>query len=367
AAVAIIPILTIPTLGFFGMHVSELTWPIVGFVLLGGALVALFASGAGMAAGVAIGVSAALFAAGPRSAWPMAPMIAAVLAGRVLLRPAATLRETALFWTAVAAPVLILFGTGVLFVPGQLYEQWRFEGFQPARGASNLAVAGGALVVAVAGLGLERLWTTFAARVWSARWITGAVRVLAGIAALGIAGVAAASLFVALPHLPKVHLWTGSAREFVTHVATTVLTAGRLTDLDLLTWTSFMGTFGWIDTLLPDGLNVAVTAAWALAGVALLLWVMRKGDTVRGVWVGLVAAGFIVAVAVSAAGLFGMGRSLQGRYLLGAYTVVLMLAGSAPALMLRSAYINRWALALVAGIALVHGITITVLLHRYFG
>jgi hypothetical protein len=367
AAAAIVPILTIPTLAFFGMHVSELTWPIVGFVLLGAAVISLFAAcTTGVEAGLAIGLSAALFAAGPRSAWPMAPMLAAVLAGRVLLQPAAALRETALFWAAVAAPVLVLFGIGVLFVPGQLYEQWRFEGFQPARGASNLAVAGGALVVAVFGLGLERLWTTFAARVWGARWITGAVRGLAGAAALAVAGVAAASLFVALPHVPKIHLWTGSAREFVTHVTTTVLTAGRLADLDLLTWTSFMGTFGWIDTLLPDGLNVAVTAMWALAVVALLLWVMRKGDAVRGVWVGLVAAGFIAVVAVSAASLFGMGRSLQGRYLLGGYTVVLMLAGSAPALMLGAAHINRWTLALVGGIAVVHGITITVLLHRYF-
>lgn len=367
AAAAVIPILTIPTLAFFGMHVSELTWPIVGFVLLGGALVSLFTSGGGVPAGAAIGVAAALFAAGPRSAWPMAPLVAAILAGRVLLRPAATARESALFWTAVAAPVVILFGTGALRVPAQLYEQWRFEGWQPGRGASNVAVVAGALGVAIAGMALERLSAALTARLWTARWTAVTVRLLSGAAALGIAGVAAASLFVALPHVPRIAFWAGSAREYLGHVVTTVLTAGRLADLDLLTWTSFMGTFGWIDTVLPAGLNIAVTAVWIVAAVALLLWIAVRGDAVRGIWVWLVAAGVVAAVAITAASLFGMGRSLQGRYILGAYTVGLMLVGSAPALMLRTTHVNRWALALVAGIAVVHGITITVLLHRYFG
>lgn len=365
--VALLPLLAIPTLPFFGMQLSELTWAIAGFLLLGAVWLAFTTGGATAAAGAALGAAAAVFVSGPRSTWPMAGLLAAVLVGRLLLAPAQRWQESLRFWAAVVAPAILLFATGVFTVPTPFYEQWHFEQVSAPGGLSNRAVVLATALLFAVGYLTERGRVAAGRKLGSPAWPQ---RMAQGLVLLGAAAVIAtalASLFIRMPHLQTLEQVPATARDYVTSVLVNVLTAGRLTQPDLLTWTSFVGAFGWIDTLLPTPVIIVLTTLWVAAAAWLLLRAGFRAEGIAAGWLLLLGAGVVLSIVAYATASYGMNRNVHGRYLLGPYIVTMAVLGATPALHAGRGRQAGYTLPLLTGIVSVHAFSLSVLLERYFG
>ena len=243
-------LLAIPTLPFFGMHLSELTLTIVAFVAAGYGAVLLLGGAPGRAAGPLFGVAVALIAAGPRSGWPSLMTIGALAAARALSVPPATRwRDTWGFWGGFALPGVVLFATGLLWIPSPFYEQWRLAEFDPRAGISTTSFVLALSAAACAGALAERLAATAAPAV---RALGQFARACAALGALFVAGTLASSAWLSLPRLDTVEVVApASASAYVRTVLLTLATWPRVRGFDFLTWTSLWGGFGWADTILP--------------------------------------------------------------------------------------------------------------------
>jgi hypothetical protein len=389
------PFLFVPALPFFAVHVSETAVLCGAYVLLAASVGAIALDGPrAHLAGPPLGLATGLMLAGGRSPWPLGPLVAAVLAGRVLLgsTPRAEspddagsarvgrLREPLVFWVGfgLGATTLFLlqgdeyrtmirsFATHfTAHVPGWLRELGlRLVSHPSAFLALSLAAALAEVALRAA---RERLAGRFGER---ARPLVSRIAL-----ALAVAVVASLtlSLVVPFPELPLERQFHLTAADRVRGVLLTTATMFRLARPDFQLASSFWVGFGWLDTMPGpafQGLLVALTGA---ALVTLLRHVARTGEARRLLWLILVALGGAGTLVVYTLATQGLITSLTGRYLIGLYLVVLavcagglVLDGSRAGGARTAASGSLRAAALLAIAGVVHAYSLYVILRRYF-
>jgi hypothetical protein len=160
-----------------------------------------------------------------------------------------------------------------------------------------------------------------------------------------------------------------SAAQYAEDVLAVLFTTFRLSTPDLLMVTSFVGGFGWVDTL-PD--RRFVTLLVTLCGIAymgLAVLLARRRDVRRTAWIVIIAAGWTASLVVYAIATHGMGRNLHGRYLVGAYVCAIAIASTSLA---RAGFgaRERFGIPITAtlllGAVALHGYCLSVILARYF-
>lgn len=362
-------LLMIPTLPFFGMQLSELTFTLAAFILTGYAAMMLLSGASGRVTGPVLGLAVALIAGGPRSGWPALAILAALAAGRAwsaASEPKGSFADTAWFWTGVALPGVVLFGTRLLWIPSPFYEQWHLSTFDPRAGISSatflLVLCGGALLGAAAEWLLRRAipLINVAATVARVACVVGAVTIVVTLAW---------SVGWSLPSLQNVETVNyRSAAAYVQAVLLPLATAARVRGFDFLTWTSLWGGFGWADAILPAPAIAVVTVIAAAAAIGALVMAARDATGRRAVITVCGIAGLALSAAVAAVSSYGLHRNVHGRYLLGACIVGLCLL-AAPALLAQGKRIPAAvrAAALLALACGLHAFALVFLLEKYFG
>jgi hypothetical protein len=350
-------LLAIPTLPFFAMQMSEITPNLVAFVLIAFAAGGLLLNPDDDRIGMILGLSAALVAAGTRNGWPLAALVAALLCARIMARFGSA-GPSLRFWAAFAAPTLVLFGTGILSVPIPSYDQWRLP-VRPEILMNRAAVVTATAATAALGLAIE--WALCRPTLKAAVPL-GPFRVVTGAVAAWIVAMLVASPFVQLPLMQAID--AGPA-DYVWRVLMTIVTTPRVTGPDFLLWTSFLGTFGWVDTQLPELMRTALTVAASLAGAWLLRGISRDPDARRSAVVCLAGAGILASLVGCALGAYGMHRAVHGRYMLGPYLAAIGLLGALPIWgKLGRARAETVVLTMTLAI---HAVSARVILERYFG
>jgi hypothetical protein len=361
-------LLLLPTLPFFAMQMSELPFTLAAFVLIGAAALLLASEARGWITGSLLGAATTFIAAGPRSGWPMLIVIAALCASRLLLAGRASRERTDIFgfWLGVAAPGLLLFATGALWVPSPFYEQWRLPSFDPRAGLSSTHLLIGLAIGAVTGAAIETALrraggglTTAAASI---------ARAACAVAAAAIVVMLAWSIWQPMPVLATVESTPpSSAPVYVTSVMWAWATPARVRGFDFLTWTSLWGGFGWLSAILPS-IPIALVTALVSALASGTLVLVARDRAGRGAIIAAAAmAGIALSVAAAALSSFGLHRNVHGRYLLGGCIVGLcVLVVPVVARATRDPESVRSA-ALLALVCAIHGVSLTFLLERYFG
>ena len=363
----VLVLLMVPTLAFFGMHMSELAFTLTAFILTGYTALALASGGSLRYAGLMLGVATALIAAGPRNGWPALLLIAGLCAARIATRLIGSerARDAAWFWAGLAVPGVVLFGTGLLWVPTPFYEQWKFGGFDPRGGVSAVQFIVPLIAGALAGALAERV-AGFVAPFRPSEWLA---RTVCITAALGVCVSLAWSIFAPLPQLPSVESApAATAAGYVWSVIVTLATAARVRAFDFLTWTSLWGGFGWINPILPAFAIAAVTIIVSLASAGTLVSYAQAKDGRAAVVAACALAAILATVAAVALSSFGLNRNVHGRYLLGACVVAMCLL-VAPFLAYGGRRIGEEgrSAALYAFCCALHGYALTFLLGKYFG
>ena len=286
--------LLIPTLPFFGTHVSDFAVLASSYVLFGCVAAALFLDGPqSHRLGLPIGLVAALAMTGGRSAGPMIVVVAAMLAVRATLgtrgardRDTAR-RQAAVFWLGAACGLLPTLASGDEFTRGLFAGD--ASGVPPwFRSAAELVRthAWSLAVLLPAGIGIEL--AAGALRVHARTWLrparASAVRVVPAAIGVAIVLVAAASLVI---DLPATDYFDPAARppalRYVGTAVATLLTSVRLRHPDVLLSTFFWGGFGWLDAILPGPLIIGLVAAAGGLALWLLAAIRRSGDERRAV------------------------------------------------------------------------------------
>lgn len=338
----IVPFLLVPALPYLATHVSEVAVLCAVYVVLSTCVAVLFLDGPRAHwAGLPLGLTFALALASSRQAWPLAALVSALFATRVLLgtsRSERGLQDAVVFWLGIAL------GGGLFqtLAGGDFLAYfWTFIALLP-RGpllldlvtrSSLLVLLGAALLGAAevllssarhrAGRMLERR-APGAAR--------GTALVLAALVALSLL----ASLFVRYPELPGVPIPNPySAREYLGMVLAAGLTTFRLTPPDYLTWSSFWAAFGWLHFLPPRPFLSAYLLLNGLCLIALLVQLARGGHGRRLLWLLAIGLGAFASLAVYALVLQRLPMNVNGRYLAGWHLILAAVVWSAPALALR--------------------------------
>ena len=365
ASILPLVVLTLPTLPFFGMHHSEITFTLAAFVLAGYAAFALAMNVSSRWCGPMLGLALALVAAGPRNGWPVLPTVAALAASRLATRAAVETprADTIRFWGGLAAPAVILFASGLLWIPSPFYEQWRLTEFDPRAGLSSGSFLAGLLAGALVGGLLERFARSMP---FLSRGVGSIARVLSVLTGITIVATIATSIWIDLPVVPPVEATPpASALSYMRSVLAAVTTAVRVRGFDFLTWTSLWGGYGWANAILPQPAVAIVTVAGAFAAVATLSRAARQHHGAMATVVMLGLLGILVSIAATAVSSFGLQRNVHGRYLLGPCIIGLCLL-AAPWWTRESRRGARTAVlfGLCCGL---HAYAIGFLLEKYFG
>lgn len=356
-----------PTVPFFAMHVSDHAILTAGYVLFASSAAAIIINGVRAHwAGLPLGVATALLLATSRSAAPLMALLAAICVARLVLaaRERPSLARSVMFWCGVAVPPAL-----ALTLVSGAYRDFLTAGVV-ARAPRAIApivewLADGAawLIAGIMGSLAERAATR--RDVTDSSRAQRAVRVAALSAVAYIVAVFIASLFVTLPSVSGGTATPGSV--YVRRLLLSAVTWPRLDGLDLMLTTSFWAGFGWLDTF-PPGLAPTLTAVMTAAAVWLLVKVAIQRD-VSGAWnLTIICVGGLASLA-----LYGLAtQEVHGRYLTGLYLTAIMICWtpwSAPVSRPgpRAAAPALVALAVAAGILLVHAYTLSYLVRRYFG
>ncbi|OYV98182.1 MAG: hypothetical protein B7X11_06100, partial [Acidobacteria bacterium 37-65-4] len=153
-------------------------------------------------------------------------------------------------------------------------------------------------------------------------------------------------------------------------------TVFRLREPDLYLYTSFIGGFGWVDTVPPAPFLIGLALATGIALAALAVQLVLTKSLRRTVWLYALLAGIMAAIALYAVSCYTVPVNLHGRYLIGWYLCWLAIAWSAlacvgalPERLSRRlgplGRISRPALAL-AFCGLIHVYCLSFILERYF-
>jgi hypothetical protein len=365
-----IVLLLVPTLPFFATHLSEFALLTDAYILFAASLCVFLADGPMVhRAGFPLGASIALALLSGRSAAPILPLFAAVLAGRVLLgQRDGTAKSTAVFWLAC--------GGGLALFPALASDAFS-RGLWP--GDTQEAAAG--WFRQTAGLLRAHPWVLLAAvpvgyageslvqRLRAAKVLPagrGGARVAGYGLAAAVAISLAASLIVDYPELATRETASPpDVRTYVERVLTVGMTSLRLRHPDLLLSTSFWGGFGWIDAVLPPGLVVTLTAIVAAGVILTGLSIARRRNVRQTIGILVLGAGGTAALAAYAVSNYFVNRNLHGRYLVGLYLATLLAALTIPILQG-----ERWQGAVravvVGAVVLIHAYALPFVLLRYF-
>jgi hypothetical protein len=293
----------------------------------------------------------------------------AALAGRAVLgQREGTRRDTAVFWAGCGAglslfPVLANDAFSAGLWPGDL-QNFAAAWFRETAGLLRTHPA--LLLIAVplgyAGELLVRRLPSMTTAAWA--------RTAARVAGYGLAAAVAVSLAASLLwRFPSMRLremgHPPSATTYVTEVLAVGLTSLRLVQPDLLLSTSFWGGFGWIDTVLPTVLIVALTTSVAAAIILTSLSIARRREVRQAIWIGFLGAGGTAALAAYAVSNHFLDRNLHGRYLIGVYVAAILCSWTVP--MLDAERSRRPVRALLlGGVLAVHAYALPFILRRYF-
>jgi hypothetical protein len=198
-----------------------------------------------------------------------------------------------------------------------------------------------------------------------------AIRWVAAGAAAALFLVFSASIWLPYPTLdPTDALHPPPARDYVQQAVMACMTLLRFGRPDNLTSVTFWGGFGWLETLVPSLLISLLAASSGVALVLLLVWVARTASGRTLVWLACAATGLGLSVATYALSVLrALPADIHGRYLLGLYIALLVIAWSALSRMDKSGWIRRPGLVVAIGgmacLAL-HAYCLTFILARYF-
>ena len=383
-----LPILLVPTLPFFGMHVSNHA-PLIGAYILiasGLALMALSHKNDD-ASGLIVGAGWALAIVLSRSAMPLAPLIAAFTGARLLFGPSSCrMRGSLSFWAGLLVPVSL-----ALSLSDATYR------------ATNATLAGGMLPVALR-TPVEVLtrspwllmltvpllavleWTICRLRARAGHALRAAVRAVTRWGALSAAAVVAAlmigSIFIRYPVLATIDaLNRPAAMEYARDAVWVGLTFLRFAGPDYRTSVTFWGGFGWLETLPSDWFVSMLTGATGLALVGLLIKIARTSDTRHAFFLAAAVAGLSATLATYALSLSQVANAvsqqmgalaidLAGRYVFGLYLTMVMICWSGIALIPNTLDARRLYSAVSLGCVLactgIHAYCLRLILYRYF-
>ncbi len=373
----------VPTLPFFGVHVSEFAALTSTYIAFASVLAALFLDGPSTdRLGLPLGILTALMIAGGRSGAPMLALVGAALVGRALLGTRGTLlrreavRRAAVFWVGAALGVSLLIpATGEAYSrglwpgdTGSLPAWFRSaaEGVRDRSWVLALLLPLGVVVELAAGE-VRRVAHDCLKR---ARAL--AVRSVAYVVAAAIVATATVSLTI---DLPVIAYFSPASRpplhDYLQATLSSLGTLARLRHHDLLLSRFFWTGFGWLDTLLPISVVTALVAVAGALGVWLLMVIGRASDERRGALLALLTGGWTATVALSTIGSYFLHRNLHGRYLVGAYLSSLAIVWTAPIVRRltarRPAQVSWRVMAIaLAACCAVHAFTLNVILRRYF-
>jgi hypothetical protein len=378
------PFLFVPALPFFATHASETAVLCAAYIIFAASLGVLFLDGPRAHwAGVPLGLSGAFMLAGGRSGWPPALIIMAAAMTRTILGTRGArgrVRAALIFWLGLAV------GVGVFYL---LVREPFFAGLN-----LNLPYTPDGLGTTVTWL-VPRPWAVCGliilgalcdvafhardlklAKAFEERAAPPVAWVNRGLAAAVILSLVG-SLFVTFPHLrPLDSLPLRSTAEYSREALVTMATAFRITQTDFLLSASFWGGFGWLDAIPPEGFLATLVLLTGLAFAALLVEIGRRRDGRKTLWLLGLATGWASALAVHAIAAHKAGINLNGRYLIGWYLSVLVVAwswptlgrpvpGAAAAVTGRPAQATRVILSLIL-CGLVHCFSLCFILWRYF-
>jgi hypothetical protein len=362
-------LLIVPTLPFFATHLAEFALLTDAYLLFAASLCVLLAEGPMVhRVGFPLGASIALALLSGRSAAPILPLFAAALAGRVVLgQRDRSRRSMAMFWIAC--------GAGLSLFPAFVSEAFK-SGLWPAHteqaAATWFRLAAGLLrnhpwlLLASVPLGyaLERLFQRLPSNApgWGQGVARAAGYALAAAVALSLVG----SLIVQFPTLPTREVASPpTVVAYVRDVLLVGLTSLRLVGPDLLLSASFWGGFGWIDAVLPAGVIAALTTIVAAGLIVTGVSIARHREARHTVWILVLGAGGIAALAAYAVSNYYLGRNLHGRYLVGLYLWTLLAAWTIPILQADRSRVPVRFLVVGAVIA-IHAYALPFVLLRYF-
>jgi hypothetical protein len=367
------PLLLIPALPFFGMHLSETAVLCCAYVFVAIGLAVLFLDGPRSAwAGVPLGLGTGIMLGGGRSGWPLLPLLAIVLLGRLALgsrdstRP---LRSALVFWLGFGA------GTTLFYVlrDDSFFQMASKYGRDAPATLQALVfwVTAQPLfpsVVCVLGIlgetSLARLRGRLAPRLAPSlgRFVSIGARALGAAVVLSLL----ASLLVSYPLLQRASFPnTTPLARYAGEALLAAATSFRLTEPDYWFFSSFFGGFGWQDTLPPVWFLTDLVLLCALALVALLFELARTRALRRAAWLALMATGWAASLVAYALAIHGLPMNINGRYLIGWYLSVLLVLGSWPALAEAKTPVPR-APTLLVLVALIHTYCLCLVLGRYF-
>jgi hypothetical protein len=307
-----VPFFLVPAVPYFGTYMSNYAPLTCAYVLLAaGTAIVLWDGTKSYVAGPLLAAALAAALAISRSAQPLLPFAAALLLARVLLGDrTGSRRAAAVFWGGMTGVAVVSAGTLLA--------------------ALQVAIAGVAL------FGLEIV--TRSARKGMRRLMgpreTRAIRTAAIAGAVVMAVLFAGSLVVRYPVLPPLDpSFPPTVRAYVTQAVLVCGTFLRFGAPDQLTSMDFWGGFGWLETLPPPLLVQGLAAASGAALIALAVWTAVTASERTLVALACVALGFVVSVAAYAFSLvrFIGVADLHGRYLVGLYLSVLVVAWSGAA------------------------------------
>jgi len=368
-----IPLFLVPTLPYFGMHLSNYAPLVALYVLFAASAVVAFWDGAeSYWAAPLLGAAVTIGVALSRSAMPLGGLAAGIAAARVCLGDSrGNWRHSVMYWGLLAATAIVGLSLMNLAYP---------EG--PERALIRYAIAHGRLawllhnpwwlaIPAAAAAGLEIAISPLARRLSAPSALRASiVRVTAYAAAIALGAWIAVSPWlahpVAIPLDPRAPI---TLSEYVTRTLPALVAWPRFGRPDVLTSVTFWGGFGWLEKLLPDGIVSALAGASGLALVALLAWVGWRMSGRALAWIAWAAAGYVVAAGAYAYTARLIFTEVHGRYVLGLYLAALAIAWSGVARWTDEGRIRRPGLVTSVAAACVlalHAWTLTYLLGRYF-
>lgn len=380
--VVVLAMLLVPTLPFFATHMSEFAVLASLYLVVAAIVASLFLDGErAWSLGLPLGLATSLVLASGRSALPFGAAFVAVFIGRALVGSShhgTSAGASRRFWAGlalglVAFPLLSTpaFREGLWPLDSSLVPDGMREPLAFLRRSPWLLV-----LLAPAGFACDRAMAWLRARGEFPRGP--ATFVLRACCAIGAAAVVVSlvlSSFVQFPSLVDLgQTRPASVVAYVGNVLSVAATGFRLWNHDRLFSVAFWGGFGWLDTRPPEWYITAVVLGHAAAGVALLLYLARRGGWQRVTWLGMNLAGWIASLALYALSLYFLGRNVHGRYLIGIYLCAIAVAWCSACLAsprvgalppwLRAVGRDGWIAVLAAGL---HAYALRVILLRYFG
>jgi hypothetical protein len=367
-------LLIVPTLPFFGMHVSNHAPLIAAYVVIALGIALIVMDDQADIAGLLVGCGWAAAIALSRSAMPLAPLIVTVAGARLLAGPSGWhVGSSVRFWAGLVVPLLVFVSASeqpYVESSGAVAAAILPAAWQPMIGV--LAQSPWLLAFAVPLLvALE--WGLWRLRVGAGPTPRAAVRTATRwAAASGAAAVAAlmlGSLFVRYPQLARIdRVNRPAAIEYTRDTLRAGLTMFRAGSPDYMTSVTFWGGFGWLETVAEDWFVSVMASATGIALIVLLLHAARRSDTRLAIRLAAAVVGYALSLAAYALSLsqLEVAVDLVGRYVFGLYLSMVVICWGGLALVRERRLVVILSLAGGLACAAVHAYCLRLILVRYF-